>query len=173
MPAQKTEEMARLARKQGRLVLDAVEQMVKEHGGQMTSAGGMLIAAFGEAAQNWWDLSLLGNLQWTEASPSENQHIEVIVMDADDRRMIPCLSVDVTVMSETGDDLGTKRQRMFWSPTAYHYGANWSIPGEGLYDIRVHVGLPEFPRHDKELGRRFTQPVNVLFRGFHLRPGRE
>jgi len=47
----------------------------------------------------------------------------------------------------------------------YHYGRNWTVPMDGEYTSRVRVEPPTFMRHDEVNGRRFTEPVDVEFRG--------
>ena len=55
------------------------------------------------------------------------------------------------------------RPRFLWHPGLFHYGANVTLPGDGEYDVRVHVDPPSSHRHDEENGDRYTDPVDVTF----------
>ena len=50
-------------------------------------------------------------------------------------------------------------------PPMDHYGRNWNVPDDGEYTLRVRVEPPTFMRHDEVNGRRFTELVDVEFRG--------
>lgn len=165
--------MREMARKEGAAVAQSLEHFLAEKKGAKAKAGGMIIAVATEPAQGWWEKSELGELTWRDAAPDENQHIEIFVLDAEDQRVIPNLSVEVTLIDEYGESLMTKRHKFFWHPLAYHYDSNWLVPGEGFYDIRVHIDSPDFPRHGRDEGRRYAKPVDVTLEGLYMKPGRE
>jgi hypothetical protein len=173
MSPSETDELREIAGKESNMIKHLLDQIIIERHGQMAEADGMLIIIVADKAEGWWELNVFGNLSWREPEPDENQHIEVIVADAEDNRMIPCLNVDVTILNEEGYEIGTQRQPMYWSPTIYYYGTNWSIPSEGSYDIRVHIDTPGFLRQDREMGNRFIRPITVEFTGMDLKPARE
>ena len=90
-----------------------------------------------------------------------------------DGRFIPGLDVTVTVSTADGEELGSHPQRFLWHPWLHHYGRNWTLPGDGSYDIAVHIRPAEFMRHDKENGARFAQPVEVEFKGVEITTGQK
>ena len=44
-----------------------------------------------------------------------------------------------------------------------YYGTNARIPGEGPYTVRVHIDPPSFMRHHPVNGKRYADPVTVVF----------
>lgn len=60
-----------------------------------------------------------------------------------------------------------------WHPWLYHYGRNWTVPRDGTYGLRVRIEPPDFPRHDKENGLRYREPVEVVFDGVHIETGQK
>jgi len=62
----------------------------------------------------------------------------------------------------------TVQQPFIWHPWLYHYGRNWKLPGSGKYAFQIHIDMPKFHRHDKENGRRFTEPVDVVFKDIEI-----
>ena len=57
-------------------------------------------------------------------------------------------------------------------PRAWTSG-NWTVPADGEYPLRVRVEPPTFMRHDEVNGRRFTEPVDVEFRGVKVERGQD
>jgi hypothetical protein len=55
----------------------------------------------------------------------------------------------------------------------YHYGRNWTVPMDGEYTSRVRVEPPTFMRHDEVNGRRFTELIDVEFRGVKVERGQD
>ena len=113
-----------------------------------------------------------GQLVWKNPI-TENAHIEIAVQDATDERFIPGLSVTVTVLDQNGKAVGSHQQPFLWHPWLYHYGLNWTLPGDGTYSIKVHIDPPTFPRHDKKNGQRYQQPVEVTFSGVEVKTGQK
>jgi hypothetical protein len=167
------EEQLRLAGEQGDTLQKAVENMTREeaHDGGQKQAGDYLIDYAVEEAEGLYYLRD-GCLEWEEPE-EENVHVEVAVRDASDRRFIPALEVYATLVDQGGEEVGTHRQPFLWHPWLYHYGRNWKVPGDGEYTLRVRIEAPEFPRHDKENGRRFAEPVEVEFQGVKIKTGQK
>lgn len=125
------------------------------------SAGDYVVAYAIEDAEGLYHMRN-GQLQWVEHQ-EENCHIEVAVRSAADGRFLPGLKVTATLLSADGKELGTNQLPFLWHPWIYHYGRNWSVPADGTYTLRIHIDVPEFPRHDRVNGKRFQQPVDVQF----------
>jgi hypothetical protein len=60
-----------------------------------------------------------------------------------------------------------------WHPYLYHYGTNAKVPGEGPYTVRVQIQAPTFMRHDPVNGKRYAEPVRVVFEDRRFTPGRK
>ena len=165
----------RMAKKQGEALQRALEHMAQEvadDGGEQP-AGDYLIGYAVEQAEGMYHLRN-GKLQWEAPTDEENVHVEVSVRDRADGRFIPALEVYATLLAEdTAREVGTNRQPFVWHPWLYHYGRNWQVPKDGEYTMRVRIEVPDFPRHDKENGRRFAEPVEVEFTGVKVTTGRE
>jgi hypothetical protein len=162
-----------LAKQQGAAAAKAIRYMagtVADTGGEQR-AGEYVVSYALEDAEGlyWWKD---GTLEWVEPK-EENLHVEIAVRDGADDRIVPGLRVFVTLLDSTGSELGTHEQLLLWHPCVYHYGRNWRIPGDGEYTLRVRILPPEFPRHDKINGRRFTEPVEVTFSGIEAKAGRK
>ena len=56
-----------------------------------------------------------GKLEWM-APERENIHIEVAVRDKADGRLIPGLDIDVTLIDDSGKEVGTHRQPLAVAP---------------------------------------------------------
>lgn len=161
------------ARKQGQAFRSTVQYMldhVVDTGGSQRSGDYWIAYAYesAEGLYHWTN----GKLEWRDPE-DKNLHVEVAVCDAADGRLIPCLNVFATLIEASGREVGTEQLPFLWHPTMYHYGANWTVPGDGSYDLRIRVEPPTFPRHDKVNGRRYTEPVEVEFRDTRVKTGRK
>jgi len=114
---------------------------------------------------------LNGSLEWHEPT-EENCHVEIAIRGAADGRFLPGLKVRATLLDSNGRDLGTFDMPFLWHPWIYHYGRNWKVPGDGAYKLRIHVDLPDFPRHDKVNGYRFHDPIDIEF-AIHIKTGQK
>lgn len=167
------EQQLDLARRQGDAYAEAVQHMVDkvaQTGGQQR-AGDYLIGFAVEEAEGMYAMHD-GELTWQEPE-DENLHIEVVVQDGSDRRFVPGCDVTVTVIDADGTEVGTHEQPLLWHPMIYHYGRNWTVPGDGTYTLRVHVAPPRFMRHDETNGRRFTEEATVEFTGVSVTTGQD
>ncbi len=162
----------RMAQAQGDAYVTALRHMantVADAGGEQP-AGDYVVAYAQEAAEGMYHLEG-GELVWKE--PEGNAHFEVSVRDAADNRFIPCLDVTLTVVGPDGQEVGTETMPQLWHPWLYHYGRNWTVPGDGTYTLRVRIEPPTFPRHDKENGKRYADPVEVEFTGVEVTTGQD
>ena len=161
-----------LARAQGDRYVAALQHMVEEvaNGGAEKRAGQYVVAFAHEEAEGMYRLDD-GELVWQE--PDGNIHLEISVRDAADDRFIPGLTVYLTVLDESGQAVGTEVMPFLWHPWLYHYGRNWTIPGDGRYTLRVRIEPPTFMRHDEKNGQRYAEPVLVAFEDVELETGVE
>jgi Fe2+ transport protein len=146
-----------------------LSKMEANDSGEQT-AGDYIVAYAIEDAEGLYEMRD-GKLQWTEKQ-DENCHIEIAVRSAADGRFLPCLKVTATLADSNGKEIATQPMPFLWHPWIYHYGRNWSVPGDGEYRLRVHVDAPDFPRHDRINGRRFQEPVNLEFK-LRIKTGRK
>ena len=162
-----------LGKKEGEAFGRILKHMLEDiaDGGEEIAHGDYLIAYAFEKAEGMY-VPRDGKLEWM-APEQENIHIEISVRDKADGRLLPGLDIDVTLTDDTGKEIGTHRQQLLWHPYLYHYGRNWTIPGDGVYAIRVRFAAPKFHRHDKVNGKRFAEGADVTFKNVKLKTGRE
>jgi len=167
-----TAEQLDLARKQGDAYQESLQYMIDKvvANGGMQEAGEYLIAFAQESAEGLYHLEGEGQLVWKEPE-SENCHIEIAVCDKADRRFIPGLRVELTIIPERGNPIGPMQVPFLWHPGLYHYGRNITLPGTGNYTLRVRVDPPKFGRHDKTNGARYSQAVVTEFKEVQLKAG--
>jgi len=165
-----TSQALELAKEQGAAYVKALEHMVDEvaNGGGQQRAGQYVVAYAHEEAEGMYRLRN-GTLEWQE--PDGNIHLEVSVRDAGDDRFVPGLDVTLTVLNEDGSEVGTETMPFLWHPWLYHYGRNWTIPGEGRYTLKIEIAPFEYMRHDEENGLRYAEPVTVVFENVKLETG--
>ena len=161
-----------LARLQGDAFQRALDHMTQQEArGEEQRAGDYLVAYAVERAEGMYHLHD-GQLMWQDPE-EENAHIEIVVRDGADGRFVPGLSVTVTVTDKEEREIGAYVQPFLWHPWLYHYGRNWHIPRDDEYTLRVHIDMPDFMRHDRLNGKRFTQPVDVVFSGVKIETGQK
>jgi len=168
-----SKEGLRLAKEAGEAYRRMVDYFLEKvaTAGATQRAGDYLVGVATEEAEPLWYL-LGGRLELKEPAAGQNAHLEVVVMDAADHRFVPELTIDVSV-ARGGDDVGTFRLPFLWHPTMYHYGHSIHIDEAGEYDLTVSIAPPTFGRHDKTNGRRYAEPISVIFKGIRLEPGRK
>jgi hypothetical protein len=173
MSDEATAEELGLARAQGSALQRALEHMTRKvaHDGREIAAGEYRVAYAVEEAEGMYELRD-GDLEWIEPEEA-NVHVEVAVRDAGDGRFVPGLKITATLLESSGRELGTHEQPFLWHPWLYHYGHNWTVPGDGTYTLRIHIDPPRFCRHDKANGRRYLQPVDVEFTDVKIKTGRK
>jgi uncharacterized protein involved in high-affinity Fe2+ transport len=160
------------ARLQGDAYGSALQAMAAEDGAACARAGHYLVALVNEKAEGMYAPDEWGRLLWREAPEEANAHVEVAVADAADGRFVPGLQVRVTVLDTEGTVL-RQTAPFLWHPFLHHYGFNARVPGQGPYTVEVHIEPPTWMRHDPRNGRRFEEPVDVVFRDVTFEPGRK
>jgi hypothetical protein len=160
-----------VARAEGAAYRRALEAMREESGAVVKRAGEFVVVLVQEDAEGMYALED-GRLVWHEAPEDANGHLEIAVADAADGRFVPALDITVTV-SRDGRPVLDTRLPFLWHPFLYHYGTNFTMPGAGEYDVRVHIDPPTFMRHDPVNGKRYEQPVEVDFPAVRFEPGRK
>ena len=150
-----------VARAEGDAYARALAAMDEESGAVTQRAGDYLVAFVQENAEGMYELEG-GRLVWREAPEEANAHLEIAVADAADGRFVPALDITLTV-AEGDRELFTTSMPFLWHPYLYHYGTNAKVPGEGPYTVRVHIDAPTFMRHDPVNGKRYAEPVDVVF----------
>lgn len=161
-----------LAKSAGEQYLSALDYMAKRVAdtGSMMQAGDYVVAFAQEGAEGMYRV-IGGALTWADAAPGTNCHIEIAVLDADDHRFIPSLSIECVLIRD-GKEIVRFTPEFLWHPGLFHYGKDVEVPESGIYDLRVAIAVPTFGRHDKRNGRRYAEPVAVTFKSVHLETGR-
>lgn len=167
------EHQLNLARKQGKCLEEAVKHMMEKvaHDGEEKPAGDYLVGYAVEEAEGLYHYKDR-ELVW-EYPDEENVHVEVAVRDRADGRFIPGLTVHATLFDADGNKIGSHDLPFLWHSWLYHYGMNWKVPGDGTYKLHVRIEPPTFPRHDKENGKRYAEPVEVDFDHVEIKTGHD
>lgn len=176
-PMQESDEANRnqldMAKAQGDVFAKALDEMIKrEAHGAEKRVGHYSVGYAVEKAEGMY-VPQDGVLVWREPSPDTNVHLEIVVRDAADGRFIPGLMVYATMFASDGSEIGTHHQPFLWHPWLYHYGRNWHLPSDGKYNLRVRIEIPEFGRHDRKNGNRFTEPVEIEFKNIQIQTGQK
>lgn len=164
-----------LAREEGRLYQRALDYMVEEvaDNGAKTEVGDYLVAIAQERAEGMYAFKGEDDLVW-QAPGDENCHLEVSVSDLADKRFIPGLEIEATVIPKNGGErIGPFKVPFLWHPGLYHYGIDITVPGDGVYDIHVKIAPPTFMRHDDVNGKRYARTETVTFEDFKITTGQE
>jgi len=163
----------KMAREEGEAYQRSLDYMVERvaHTGAKKTIDGYIVGIAQEKAEGMYRLNGDGDLVWEEPD-EENCHIEVSVSDAADRRFIPELDIEATLVSGKGERIGPFQMPFLWHPGLYHYGANIKVPGDGKYEVKVRIAPPKFARHDETNGKRFAKPVQVDFAEIDIKTGR-
>ena len=162
-----------LAREAGDAYQRAADHMIEQvaETGAKTEVGDYIVGFAQEKAEGLYRMRD-GELTWEEPSESQNCHLEVMVASAAEGRFLPGMTVRATLTDAQGDEVGPKEIPFVWHPGVYHYGRNLELPGEGTYTITVEVEPATFPRHDRENGNRYAEPVEVKFEDVQIKTGR-
>ena len=163
-----------MAREEGEAYHRSLLYMAREvaDAGGRQRAGDYIVAYAQERAEGMYMLRSEGELEWTEPS-DENCHLEISVSDAGDKRFVPYLHVEGTLVAEDVQAIGPIEVPFLWHPGLHHYGRNVEVPGDGRYTLRVRIAPPAFMRHDKANGRRYAETVEVEFEDVRIKTGRE
>jgi hypothetical protein len=151
-------ERLRLALNQGEAYQHALEKMISQVADNRQDY--VITYAIGPAKGRYELID--EELHWREPQ-GENIYLQISVCDAIDQRFIPGLNVYATLINQAGAIVGVRRQPFVWHPALYHYGSNWRVLQDGLYTLKVRLEAPAFPRHDKDVGRRYLEPAKVDF----------
>lgn len=160
------------ARRQGDAYGAALEAMQEEDGAALAEAGNYRVALVNEQAEGMYAGDGDGGLVWREAPEDANAHIEVAVADLADGRFVPGLDVTVTVL-DGERELFRQQAPFLWHPFLHHYGFNAKVPGEGPFTVAVRIEPPTWMRHDPINGKRYAEPVDVVFADVGFEPGRK
>jgi uncharacterized protein involved in high-affinity Fe2+ transport len=137
--------------------------------GETQESGDYFVGFAQEEAEGLYAPTGAGNLEWQEPDEA-NCHIEIAVCDADDGRFIPELDIAVSVRQD-GEAVTSFRPDFLWHPGLFHYGANITLPGDGVYTLVVAIDPPTFHRHDHDNGHRYVDPVEVTFENVSIETG--
>jgi uncharacterized protein involved in high-affinity Fe2+ transport len=159
---------------QGDAYRDAVGYLAEHvaQGGGQVLAGNYLVGYAVEDAEGFYEWQGDGELHWHNPGDA-NAHIEIAVADGADGRFIPELTITVSVVTPDGQELGPHLHPFMWHPMVYHYARDWQLPEGGDYTLQVHIQPPTFMRHDEVNGRRYLEPVDVVFENVEIKLGKE
>lgn len=161
------------ARTVGEAYHTSVTYMATEvaHTGDVKQVGEYYVGIAQEEAEGLWELQGENEFEWVEPD-DENCHVEVVVTDAEDKRFVPHLDVEVT-LSNDETEVGPFDVDFLWHPGLFHYGKNVEIPEGGTYDVHVEIEPPTFHRHDHQNGDRYGETVEVTFDDVDIEAGQD
>ncbi len=162
-----------LVRSQGISFSLALDEMKEEDSYASKELDDYLLSVACEKAEGVYNYDQHGQLKWMIPAAGDNQHLEVVVQDVKDKRFIPQLKIEATIITQHNKPLQTIDLPFIWPPFLYHYGTNISIPTEGQYFVRITIKKPNFCRHDQELGKRYQNDVSLTLGPLNLTPGRK
>lgn len=161
-----------LVQQEGHAFQNSYDQLMHEDPHAIIEVDNYIITASFEPAEGMYMIQSDLSLKWITPEKQDNQHMEVIVQDKDDRRFIPYLDVSLVLYSKK-EVVFHNQVPFIWHPFVFHYGINGSIPGEGEYIPEVFIKMPTFHRHDEVRGKRYTKDVQVKLGSVHLTPGKK
>lgn len=163
-----------LAKREGDAYRQSLDYMVGKvaDNGAVKNAGDYIVAIAQERAEGMYRLGDSGDLEWDEPA-DHNCHLEVSVSDRGDGRFIPYLDIEATFVDEKQNKVGPFKVPFLWHPGLYHYGRNIAVPRDGHYEIRLKIEPPQFMRHDRKNGRRYTETIELSFEKFEVTTGQE
>ena len=141
--------------------------LVRQSGG-METFGDYKVAYVMGQPEGWYELQG-DQLVWRDPAPGETVHLETVVLDAFTGKWMPVPGVTLDIVGQDGNTVETHELIMLWHPMADHYGYNYSIPA-GTYNLHIHAPVPPMGRHSKELGQRFSAPIDATFTGVVINP---
>ena len=151
-----------LAQKQG-LADTALLDWVMENSGPLKGdmrAGELRIAFTVTPAEGWWDKAGGGKLAWHDA-PENSVHLRIFVVDDNDGRFVPGLSVHAMLIDSNGNEQSAPAD-FGWYPLINAYGGNFPLDADSSYTLRVTVDpLPRLHVFDE--GKRFRQTMIAEF----------
>jgi hypothetical protein len=159
-----------LARAEGEAIAGPLSEMLRGAGarGSRARSADYDVAVVVERARDYWGVRA-GKLSYVSAdSSSAMNHIGVSVRDVATGRLIPELSVRVTVLNSRRKEIGTYEMPFMWDPWLNHYGLNVPALGEGRYTIRVRAEAPAFRRYGSGALKKFNRAVSVDVRGVRV-----
>jgi len=149
---------------------ETIQKLIVDKGHEKRE-GDLLIGYNIDEPKGWYEMRG-NNLEWVEPQQGQTNHFEIVLRDAEDKRIVPNAKVRVTITDANGNEVDSQNLTFLWHPDFYHYGANIKVPSSGNYTVKVHIDPPDFGRHDKDRGKRFTQSVDVTFTGVQITPKR-
>jgi uncharacterized protein involved in high-affinity Fe2+ transport len=174
--SEKMEAQTRLSKTTGDAYKNTLKEMFHQAtDGKDTVSGDYFIAVADEYAEGHWFYKenkfvyMIGN----EQSAKQNAHVEVAVCDAKTGRFLHDLNVVVTLYK--GDQkISMQKVPFMWHPWLYHYGLNWRVPAAGKnYRFMVHFDPPAYRRYGKNMGKQFTNPVDIEFDNLTIKTGQK
>lgn len=161
-----------VAKAQGIAFSLALNEMKKQDTHAAKEVDDYIVSMACENAEGMYMFNNDDKLEWQIPGEEKNQHIEIVVQDKEDKRFIPSLEIHCK-LSDENKQVAEFNIPFVWHPFLYHYGANITIPKEGMYSAEVTIKKPTFGRHDETYGKRYAKDVTVTLGPVSLKPGRK
>lgn len=110
----------------------------------------------------WLSYPEVGSPIWNNPGKN-NARIAIGVYDRADLHLVHGLNINVTVLDSRGGVVGAKEHPFLYRPHHNLYGANWQLPGDGKYTLRIRI--------EATPGMGYTSPVTVDFHDVEICTG--
>ena len=157
-----TNQQLAYARAEGQTV-EAAWQWLKGHAAAAgdANAGEYTIGYAVSAPEGWYEGA---GAAW-HAAPAAGAHLQIVVRDGGDGRLVPQVVVRATLRDAAGKEVLSRTLPFGWYPLLNGYGDNVAIAGPRPFTLDVEIAPPDYRRHDPYNGDRFTLPTRVRFEG--------
>jgi len=156
-----TPEQLRLVQQQGKADTAVVDWVLanSQIKGDIT-AGDLRVAFTITPAEGWWDKAGGGKLAWHDP-PEGNVHLRIFVLDREDGRLIPGLTLRTTLIDANGNEQSVPSD-FGWYPLISAYGGNVPLDTDNNYTLRVTVD-PSQSHHALGASARFERTTIAQF----------
>ena len=155
-----TAQQLQFAHNQGQAAEKALQYLIENSAGAEMSAGPYQIGYFVEQPKSWYQVQN-GKDDFYEADG--NIFLSVAVRDGYDGRIVPGLEVKGKILTSDSVVVNEKTLDYGIHPLLNRYGANFRVPEEGNYIVKIEVEPAKFWRHDPVNGDRYTDKTIAVF----------
>ena len=162
-----TAQQLQFAHNQGQAAEEAFLYLLNSAQGAEMSAGPYQIGYFVESPKSWYQVQN-GNDEFYE--PDGNIFLSVAIRDGYDGRIVPGLEVKGQILTSDSSLVDQEVLDFGIHPLLNRYGANFEIPEEGNYVIKIEVDPAQFWRHDPVNGDRYSGKTIAVFNSKNISP---
>ena len=155
-----TSQQLQFAKDQGKAAEEALHYLINHAEGAEMSAGSYQIGFVVEQPKDWYKVED-GNDNFYSADG--NIFLSIAVRDGYDGRIVPGLEVKAQLLKPDSTVVVEKQLNFGIHPLLNRYGANFDLPEDGNYIVKIEVEPARFWRHDPVNGDRYTGKAVAIF----------